>query len=96
MKKTFENLKPGDTCYYLSAENNKIEKISVSEIDGLLIIYSTGYSSHGYDGCIKTRYELYSGSDYVYFNLEDAIEELQKRMNLIKKEIEKWKTSGQD
>lgn len=92
--KTIENLKPGDTCYHLGIENI-IEKIQVSEIDDSLVMYSTGYSGLSHDGCKGT---LYGGinSSYVYFNVEDAIEELWRRKNLIEKEIEKWTISGKD
>lgn len=92
MKKTIENLKPGDTCYCLGLEP-EITKVNVSRIDGNYVVYQTGFRAYCYSGGIGTCYETYS---YVYFNLSDALEELRDRMNLIKKEIEKWTTSGQD
>lgn len=94
MMKTIENLKPGDTCYCLRMEN-EIKEIQVSEIDDTLVIYSTGYSGHSYPGCRGTHYGV-EDSDYVYFNLSDALDELRNRMNIIKEEIEKWTTSGKD
>lgn len=85
--KTLGDLKIGDICYLLDRDNN-ISEVKIAKIEGKLITYSTGCEGMCYGHQNDTTYGGYLAT--VYFNIEDALDELRKRKDKIDKEIEKW------